>query len=190
MKALDEQTALAIVFANTRRKKRTEDLVTVAEAFDHLLKVYGSQGAVAKKVGLHPEMVREFLKILSLPAKVKELVRTRKIDRLDVAYKISMLPNREERIEAARERAGLTTDDVRDVNRLITSAGMSAEESKKKVLESRLRGLHVFVMDFDDEQYKQIISQARRGRTDAAELLKEVVIKWLEKAGRRGERKH
>ncbi|MHC4400857.1 MAG: hypothetical protein ACYTG0_14365 [Planctomycetota bacterium] len=190
MKALNEQTALAIVFANTKRKKRTEDLITVAEAFDHLVKLYGSQRATAKKVGFRsPEMVREFLKILSLPAEVKQLVRARKIDRLDVAYRISMLAGREEQIKAARESAGLSTDDMRDVKRLISTAGMSAEESKKKVLESRLRGLHVFVMDFDDEEYKQVISEARRKRMDPAELVKQVVIKWLQGIRRRGKRK-
>jgi len=190
MKALDEQRALAIVFANTKRKKRTEDLVTIAEAFDHLVKLYGSRRAAARKVGLSAEMVREFLKILSLSAEVKQLVRTRKIDRLDVAYKISILPNREEQIKAARQSVGLSTDDVRDVKRLMSSAGMSAEESKKKVLESRLRGLHLFVMDFDDEQYKQLMSQAREERMDPAELVKQVVSRWLEKARRRGKSKH
>jgi hypothetical protein len=189
MKALDEQTALAIVFANTKRKKRTEDLVTVAEAFDRLVRLYRSQRAVANKVGLSTEMVREFLKILSLPAEVKRLVRTRKIDRLDVAYKISVLPNPEEQIKAARQSTGLLTDDLRDVKRLMSSAGMSAEESKKKVLESRLRGLHVFVMDFDDEEYKQLVSHARCMRMNAAEMVKHVVIEWLGRTRGRGKRK-
>jgi hypothetical protein len=186
MSVFDEQTARAVVFANTRRKKRTNDLVTVAEAFDHLVKVHGSQKAAAKEVNLSPEMVREFLKILSLPPEVKQLVRTRKIDRLDVAYKISMLPKREEQIKAARQSADLSTDDVRDVNRLISSTGMSVEESKKKVLESRLRGLHVFVMEFDDGEYKEIISRARHENMAPAELVRKVVIKWLQQARRRG----
>jgi hypothetical protein len=189
MSALDEQTALGVVFANTKRKKRTDDLVTVAEAFEHLVKLYGSQKAAAKKVGLSHEMVREFLKILGLSPEVKQLVRTRKIDRLDVAYKISTLPNREEQISAAKQSADLSTDDVRDFKRLMSSAGMSAEESKKKVLESRLRGLNVFVMDFDDEEYKQIISQARHEGMAPAELVKKVVIKSLQQASRRGKRK-
>jgi len=189
MKTLDEQTALAIVFANIKRKKRTEDLVTVAEAFDHLVALYGSRRVVAEKVGLRsPEMVREFLKILSLPPEVKQLVRTRRIDRLDVAYRISMLPSRRDQIKAATERAGLSTDDVRDVKRLMSNQGMSAEQAKKKVLDSRLRGLHVFVMDFDDEQYKRLMSQARQERTDPAELVKQVVLKWLDNARRRGRR--
>ena len=101
-----------------------------------------------------------------------------------------MLPNREEQINAARHSAGLSTDDVRDVNRLMSTGGMSAEESKKKVLESRLRGLHVFVIDFDDEEYKQITSEARCKSMDPAELVKEVVMKWLEETRRRGRRKH
>jgi len=153
------------------------------------VKLYGSRKAAATKVGLSAEMVREFLKILRLPPKVKRLVRTRKIDRLDVAYKISMLPNGEEQIKAATQSDDLSTDDVRDVRRLMSSASISAQESKRKILESRLKGLHVFVMDFDDDEYNQIISQARREKLAPAELVKQVVLKWLGQARRRGERK-
>ena len=47
----------------------------------------------------------------------------------------------------------------------------------------------MFVIDFDDEEYKQIIYQARCESMDAAELVKEVVIKWLRQARRRRKRK-
>ncbi|MCJ7667450.1 MAG: hypothetical protein MUP04_04055, partial [Anaerolineae bacterium] len=153
MKKLDEESALAIVFANTRRKKRTADLITVAKSFEYLVKLYRSRKAVAEKVGLSTEMVREFLKVLSLPDQVKKMVSSREIDGLDVALEISMLEDAEKQIAAAKTIAGLPSKDVRDIRRLAEHADLPIEESKRMVLESKPKGLHIFVMDFDDETY-------------------------------------
>ena len=73
-KKLDEESALAILFANTRRKKRKEDLITIARAFEYLVNLYGSKEAVAKRVGLSTEMIREFLTVLKLPREIQKLV--------------------------------------------------------------------------------------------------------------------
>jgi len=61
MDQLDEETALAIVFANTRRRpeNRAENLITVAQAFKYLVNLYDSVAAAAKRADLSPEMVRE-----------------------------------------------------------------------------------------------------------------------------------
>ena len=179
MTKFDEDTALAILFANTKRKKRTEDLVTIAQACEFLVDLYGTQKAVAKKVGLSSEMIREFRKILTLPKKVKDMVRARKIDLLDVAYRISMLDDSKKKIEVAKQIAELPSDDVRDIKRLISKVGLSARDSKKKVLESKLRGLHVFVVDFDDREYRKISSSAKRRKIEPAELIRKIVLDCL-----------
>jgi len=90
-----------------------------------------------------------------------------------------MLDNKGEQLKAARDAAELSSDDVRDVKRLVSTGAMSAEESKRKVLESKLKGLHVFIMDFDDSEYEQIISAARRAKASPAELIKQTVRDWL-----------
>jgi len=180
MNTLDEQSALAIIFANTKRKKRTEDLVTIAQACEYLVRLYGTQQALARKVGLSAEIIREFRKILTLPERVRDMIRTRQIDSLDVAYRISMLGDANEQVKAAKEITVLSSEDVRDIKRLVRTAQLSAAESKKRVLESKLKGLHVFIMDFDDEQYRRIIARAKQARTDPAELVKQVVLQWLE----------
>ena len=72
MRELDEATALSILFSNTKRKKRDADLLTIAKSCDYLVKLYGSQKAVADKIGLSSEMVREFLTTLRLPSEVQQ----------------------------------------------------------------------------------------------------------------------
>jgi len=149
--------------------------------------LYGSQKAVAERVGLSSEMVREFRKVLTLPQEVQDMLRTRQIDRLDVAYRISMLNDPDEQVRVARETAGLPTEDVRDVGRVVSTAGLSAEAARKKVLESKLEGLHVFVLDFDDQQYRAIVERANVSKTPPPELVKQVVLDWL--AAREGEKR-
>lgn len=181
MKELDEQTALALLFGNTKRKRRTKDLISIAEACKYLVGVYGSQRILGEKVGLSSEMVREFLKILTLPQEVQEMIRCRKIDSIDVAYQISMLDTSKKQVEAAKQVADLQTNDVRDIRRLITSAGLSANESKKKILESKLRRFHLFIVDLDDTQYSAIVEQAKKRKANPSDLIKIVVLDWLER---------
>lgn len=179
MKELDENTALGIVFANTKRKKRTADLWTIAEACEYLVELYGSQKTVAQKAGLSSETIRQFRKVLTLPKEVADMVRARLIDRLDVAYRISMLDDPENQVRVANQVAELSTDDVRDMKLVIAGAGLSPEAAKNRVLESKLKGLHVFVMDFDAEEYQVIVQQAKGRKMVPAELVRQVVLDWL-----------
>jgi len=179
MKSLDEDTALSIVFSNTKRKKRAVDLITIAESCDYLAQLYGSQKAVAEKVGLSSEMIREFRKLLTLPAEVRDLISSRQIDRLDVAYRISMLEEPTKQIDAARAIADLpSSKDVRDILRLAESGDLPLEESKKMILESKPKGLHIFVVDFDDRTYDALTAQAKACEVEAADLVKGIVTDW------------
>ena len=178
---MDEESALALVFANTRRRpeKRAADLVTVAEGIRYLVELYGSRKAVADKVGLSSEMIREFLAVLELPEPVRELVSRRDIDRLDVALEIYMLRDRDKQVTAAKTVADLPSKDVRDIRRLAEQAGLSIEESKRIVLDAKPKGLHIFLMDFDDDTYKALVRAAGSRSVEPAELVREVVSDWL-----------
>lgn len=177
---MDEETALAIIYSNTKRKKRTTDLLTVAECFDYLRKLYGTQTATASKTGLSPEMVREFLQILRLPKEVKDLVRSRKIDRLDVAYRISTVDDNEKQITIATKLANSPTQDIRDVIRLTKeNVGISLETAQNAVLKSKPKNLHVFILDFDERTYKSLLKRAKNIEIQPAQLVKKVVEDWL-----------
>jgi len=181
MKLMDEKTALGVLFANTKRVKRSIDLVTIARACELLIRLYGSKEAVAKKIGLSPEMIREFVKILTLVPEVQELVKTRKIDRLDVAYKLSKISNRKLQIEAAQKTMSLPSKSIRDIERLVTHAKMSIDESAKKVEASRLKDMHVLILDFTEDQFRQIERHARVSGKPPVELVKDVIDQWLKR---------
>jgi len=180
MSHLDEDTALSILFANTKRKKRQVDLMTIAKSCEYLAHLYGSQAAVAKRVGLHSEMIRQFMSLLRLPEEVRNLVSSRKIDRLDVAYRIAMLKNRDQQITAAKSAANLASSkDIRDVMRIVMKGGASVEESTRRVLDAKPKGLHIFAMDFDDKTYHALRLRARDLKIEPAQLVKQIVEEWL-----------
>jgi len=179
MKVLDEETALAILFSNTKRKKRDADLLTIAKSCDYLVSLYGSQKAVADKIGLSSEMVREFLTTLRLPIEVQKLIAEKKIDRVDVVREISVLKSSSKQIAIAEALANVPSKDVRDIKRLVRS-GLPIEDATKLVLDSRPKGLNVFVMDMDDTTYQVLLKKARTLKITPAELARNIIIEWLQ----------
>lgn len=180
MKKLDEKTALSILFANTKyRKKRKTDLLTIAKNCDYLVKLYGSKKAVAEKVGLSSEMIREFLVVLKLPKQIQDLVSDRKIDSIDIVREISVLKEPSRQIVASEAFINSLSKDVRDIKRLIKDANVSVKNAKKTVLDAKPEELHIFVMDFDNEMYQAIIENAKASRVKPTELVRGIVMDWL-----------
>lgn len=179
MKKLDENSALAIVFANTKRKKRKENLITIAKAFEYLVKLYDSQKAVASKVGLSTEMIRQFLSVLKLPHEVQMLFINRQIDSVDVAKELLALNDPAKQIIAAKAIADSLSKDVRDIKRLVKSSNIAVAEAKNIVIKSKPKGLHIFLLDFDDKTYQAIIKSSKTLKVKPAELLREIIIDWL-----------
>jgi len=179
MKKLDEETALSILFANTKRKKRNMDLLTIAKSCDYLVKSYGSQRAVAEKVGLSSEMIREFLVVLKLPKQIQDLVSDRKIDSIDIVREISALKDPYRQIAAAEAFINSLSKDVRDIKRLMKDANVSVKNAKKTLLNAKPEELHIFVIDFDDEMYRAVIEIAKASRVKPAELVRGIVMDWL-----------
>lgn len=178
---MDENAALSILYANTKRKKRTQDLITIAEACDTLIKLYGSTQAVAKAVGLGNEMIRQFHSLLKLPEPVKDLISSRQIDKIDVAYRIVSIRDEKSQIIAAKSLTDSSSSkDARDIIRLFKSGDTSIEDASRIVKEAKPKGLHVFVMDFDDRMYEKLLTSAKTSDKVPAQLVKEIVEKWLE----------
>lgn len=184
MKELDEKTALSILFANTKRKKRSDNLLTIAKACKYLIDLdkYGSQQAVAKTVGLSSEMIRQFLNVLKLPQEIQELIAERKIDSVDVVKEIASVKDPLKQIAAAHAFLNSLTKDVRDIKRLIKDVNSNVEEAKRTVLNAKPRGLHIFVMDFDDEMYHAILAHSKQRKIKPVELVRQIVKDWLEQS--------
>jgi DNA-binding transcriptional regulator YdaS (Cro superfamily) len=180
MRVIDsETTALAIVFGNTQRKKRKEDLVTIAKAFEYLIKMYGSQKAVAEKIGLSSSMVGQFISVLRLPEEVQKLIIERKIDSVDIAKEIAALGDTSKQIAAAEAVVSSLSKDVRDIKRLIKRTNIDAKGARKVIINEK--GFNLFIMDFDDDTYRALKKHSRSKGITPAELVKGIVEEWLKK---------
>jgi len=180
MRKWDEATAWAIAFENTGKKKRPRDLVTVAEAMDYLTELHGSK-AVARKLNLSVEMIRQFLTVLDLPGGVKELFASRKIDSVDVAKELFALGDKKRQETMAKAIVNSPSKDVRDIKRLIKSSNLGVKTAKKTVLDAKPKGLNVFILDFDDETSKKIVFESRAQKMKPAELVRQIVTNYLKK---------
>lgn len=179
MKKLDEVSALAIVFGNTRRKKRKENLVTIAKAFEYLLKAYGSQKAVAKKVGLSSEMIRQFLTVLKLSPEVQKLFSKREIDSVDVAKELVQLKDPRRQIAMAKKITNITniqSKDARDVKRITVSGKIMVKDAVRVVLKQKGKKLHLFMLDLDDDTYRKVRKKAKALNKSPSDLVRKIVI--------------
>jgi len=179
MTEMNEETALSILFANTKRKKRYVDLITVAQSCKYLADLYGSKEAVAEKVGLSTEMIRELMLPLELPREIQKLISSREIDSIDKVKEISALKDVSRQIVAANEFINASTKDVRDMKRLMKKAGLPAEKAKEIILEAKPKDLHIFVMDFDEDTYRLLLEHAKKKKIEPAELVRNIVSNWL-----------
>lgn len=153
--------------------------MTIAHAFDYLLNVYGSQKSVASKVGLSSEMVREFLSILKLPAEVQELVEERTLDSIDVVKQIVAVDNNDLQIALAEQVGSLSTDEVRDLRRLIKTKRLSIPEALKELQDSRPESMNLFVLDLNQEVYDMLVKNAKKQGVQPAEYARDILVKFL-----------
>ncbi len=108
--------ALVRVIGNTHRTKRKRDLLTVARNLAIVEKELGSRKAAAERLGLSPEMLREFARVTKLSPEVKDIIRQGGLTSVDVAYRISMLAEDEHLPVAQGFRDGeITGRDVKDI---------------------------------------------------------------------------
>lgn len=182
MRKLNEETALAIIFGNTRRKpeNRKEDILTIAHCFEYLVKLYGSRKTVSEKTGLSDEMIRQFLTALKLPKEIQNMIAERKIDSVDAIRNLATLEEIKQ-IETAKVYTKSQSKDARDIKRLLNEGKLDVKEAKNLIDKAKPKKFHVFIMDFDDTIYKDIIKNAKLHKMRPAELVREIVAEWLNK---------
>lgn len=178
---LDEESALAIIFANTKRQKRVVDLITLANCFTFLRNKYGNQRKVAEITDLSREMVREFIQLLTLPPYVQNLIKTRKIDKIDTAYRLTKIKDETVLKEIVEKIPNLSAHDVRDIIMTMKeNANTSVNSATNNVLKSKPKNIHVFIIDFSEENYKKILQIAKDKGVSPADLIKNIVDAWLD----------
>ena len=179
----DEIKLLAIIAAGTKRtsKKRTISILKVAKAFKDLHDLHGSLDAVSKIVKLSPEMVRQFVKLLSLTDEVKMLIKKGLINSIDIGYRISKL-SKKDQIILAENVIGkrLSSEDVRNIVKYkIDNPSISITKAIKNMLDSKVRKIFVAYLGIDKNTNDRIDQKYRK--KDKSVLIKSLFEKLVGK---------
>lgn len=177
----NEIKLLAIIAAGTKRKKRTVSILKVAEALKDLHDLHGSFDAVSKIVKLSPEMIREFLRLLSLTGEVKALIKKGLINGVDIGYRVSKL-GKDDQIVLAKNVFGkkLSSNDVRNIVKYrVDNPAISITKVIKNVMDSKVTKIFVAYLGIDKNTNEKL-EQEYRNR-DKAVLIKSLFEKLVGK---------
>lgn len=150
--------ALAKIAKGTKRKKRELNLLEISNSMKSFYQKHKSLDKVAKIVGISPEMVREFLKINELAEEVRELIRLRKIDSVEIGYRISKL-EKDDQITLARKvlNQNLSSGDVRAIVKFkIDNPEMPIENVVNRVIRSKDKKIFVVYLGIEKNTFKKI----------------------------------
>ena len=174
---------MAIIAAGTKRtpKKRAVSILKVAKALEDLHDFHGSHDAVSKIVKLSPEMIRQFVKLLSLTDKVKKLIKKGLINSVDIGYRISKLREKDQ-IVLAENVVGkrLSSEDVRNIVKYkIDHSSISITKAIENVVDSKVRKIFVAYLGIDKNTNDRMDQEYRK--KDKSVLIKSLFEKLVGK---------
>jgi len=187
----DENEAFAILLTNLGKKKRTENLLKIAEYCVRLKERYGSWTELSKRIKISderahisPEMLREFGAILDLSEEVKMMIQKDMITSVDTAYRISRLKSKKDQIELANAviKRKMSASDVRAVVEYKTkSRNIPVNEVVQRILESKTKVVthHLIIMELQMNTYETLKREAqKRGQTAESLAFRILGEKW------------
>jgi len=156
--------ALAILILSTHSKKRPLPLTEIAKWLNVAVSKLGSYSAVADRIGLSPQMLRQFSHTSRLTKSVQKLFQSRCLDSIDAVTHLAMLPEQEQEvIAAALASGGIDTSDIRAVVQLRRSRESEPiDRLLKQIKESKTKQEYVaeFVVH-DGRDYTSIMNAFR-----------------------------
>lgn len=176
----DDIEELAKLFSNTKTKKRALDLVEISKLVNSALEHYENKDALADKLGISREMVRQFTLPEKLPEEIKNLIKDRKIDSIEAVKLIYGIQGEDNKIKFAKAIVGLGANEIRDFKRLVTQSKMSFEDARRTVLKAKQERLHILVLLVDDKTYTGISSQANTEKSDEVNVAEKILSDWVE----------
>jgi hypothetical protein len=137
MEEVTVKKAISELIGCTRRKRRPKSIVEIADIIEFLRAKLGTYRAVADRVDLSTEMLREFRAVKLLAPEMHRLVAERTIDSVDLVYRISKSkPATQKAIVRKVLQDALTGNDVRVVKSSSTGQ-MSEQKALLRTIESR-----------------------------------------------------
>ncbi len=175
----NEIKLLAVIAAGTKRKKRTVSILKVAEALKELHHLHGSLNSVSKIVKLSSEMIREFLRLLTLTSGVKALIKKGLINSVDVGYRVSKLSEDDQDVLAKSILSRrLSSGDVRNIVKYkIDNSAFPIAKAIIYVMDSKVTKIFVAYLGIDKNTIERLEQECRN--RDKTTLIKSLFEKLL-----------
>lgn len=163
MKRIYNIKSIAKIAKGTKRKKREINLLELAQELKSLYNKKKSLKEVASIVKLSPEMIREFLKVTELDVAVKKLIKTNLIKGVDTAYRISMLPRKEQLILAKQIiNRTLLSSDVRAIIRYkMDNPRITIEKATNDVIQSKTKKIYIAYFGIEKDTFDKLIEKRK-----------------------------
>jgi transcriptional regulator with XRE-family HTH domain len=140
--------ALAALIRNTRTTSRPLSLPEIAAWLEIAAAALGSIREVADRIGLSPQMVKQFLAVKDLSPQVQKLFALRELDSVDMAVHLRKFNAKDQdRVATASVREELNSADIRAIWELRSKyPNMPIEDAVQKVKSSR--NIRQYVIEF------------------------------------------
>lgn len=178
------QKYILLIIANTKKRKRQDDIVTIATYIEILYKNIGDLNKVARLVSLSTDMLKKFLSVNKLSVDVKKLFKTRKIDSVTIAHLLSYFSNDEQLYLIAEILKGnMNTDDMKVIVPLKNSVSdLKINELVERVISSKDKKIYLILFPlFENNNYVEIFKKNIKNLLKKEDILKlEVKEKVIE----------
>lgn len=180
---MEKLAEMALRYVGTRRKQKPIDYISMAKGFEWKLKQLGSIEAVAKKAHATPKQISDFLKILTLPPKVQELIKERKIG-INTASRLAsrrLLQKEQELLADAVIKHKLSWREVMEIVKFkAENPKFTIDECIKSILRSRpvIEKHHVIMTEIKQLRSRKFESLEKSG-TSLEEALANIIKKGL-----------
>lgn len=183
MKDFNEDKILAKLYLNLKGpKKKKDNWIEIARMCKLLTDHYGSVKEVANKLGVHYEIIRSILKLLTLPEEVKELIENNLI-LFDVGQRIARIKDKETQTKVAKAVVGLSNYDAREVIQYAKKFPQaSIKDFKKRILNSKNKSekINLAIIPLKEEIYTLLKEYSQKENISPEKLILRIVNQWIE----------
>lgn len=153
MKLLNSEQILIRLLQNTHipSSRRKDDILTIASLIKDLEKEVGSLDTVGKQLKLSKGTLKKFLSVLDLDDSVKELVKARRINSIEVIYFLSRCTPEEQKIVGNLViNETLSSGDIKDGLSPLKSQNpnIPIAELIKRLIQSKDKSVSVAYLDY------------------------------------------
>ena len=179
----EEELLAKLYYSIDGKKPKKNSWVYLAERLNELKNLYGSRSAVAQKLNLHNETVREILKVLDLSTYVQSLLNEKRIA-YDAAWRLASVKDKQLQNSIANAIIGLNAHDARAVVRFARSHPKeNMEDYAKKLLESKgtVKELKLIINALNEHEYNALKIASQKRKMSISELSSKIISEWLKK---------